>query len=239
MATLKEISDMVSDIIETQVAVQNKVDPDWLTNGHNFEFQALVELCEAATNLGPTETTSWWKQTGTPHGQVVLEYVDALVFMICQSVVKEGQMQTHANLMHSIEKSRERVNEEGFTPALGNINAEAQLITDTAGGWYWSGITGKMTNILTAALYRLKDFEEFYAWYIGKSTLNVFRKANGYKEGTYIKLWDGVDEDNVWLERYISEMPMHNVQMNRASINTYIGARLEADYAHVLAQAGK
>ena len=32
--------------------------------------------------------------------------------------------------------------------------------------------------------------------YIGKNCLNKFRQDNGYKEGTYIKIWNG-DEDNV------------------------------------------
>jgi dimeric dUTPase (all-alpha-NTP-PPase superfamily) len=39
-----------------------------------------------------------------------------------------------------------------------------------------------------------------FAWlqkiYIGKNCLNKFRQDNGYKEGTYIKVWNG-DEDNV------------------------------------------
>jgi hypothetical protein len=32
--------------------------------------------------------------------------------------------------------------------------------------------------------------------YIGKNCLNKFRQDNGYKEGTYIKIWDE-QEDNV------------------------------------------
>ncbi len=32
--------------------------------------------------------------------------------------------------------------------------------------------------------------------YIGKNSLNKFRQANGYKDGSYIKIWNG-DEDNV------------------------------------------
>lgn len=39
-----------------------------------------------------------------------------------------------------------------------------------------------------------------YEWlnklYIGKNCLNKFRQDHGYKEGTYIKIWNG-DEDNV------------------------------------------
>lgn len=35
-----------------------------------------------------------------------------------------------------------------------------------------------------------------YELYLGKNVLNSFRQDNGYKEGTYQKEWNGV-EDNV------------------------------------------
>ena len=37
---------------------------------------------------------------------------------------------------------------------------------------------------------------DLYRLYIGKNVLNQFRQDNGYKENTYIKTWNG-DEDNV------------------------------------------
>lgn len=41
--------------------------------------------------------------------------------------------------------------------------------------------------------------------YIGKNCLNKFRQDNGYKEGTYIKVWNG-DEDNVVMVSHLEEM---------------------------------
>jgi dimeric dUTPase (all-alpha-NTP-PPase superfamily) len=38
--------------------------------------------------------------------------------------------------------------------------------------------------------------EDLYVSYIVKNQLNIFRQNNGYKEGTYIKIWDAI-EDNV------------------------------------------
>ncbi len=45
-----------------------------------------------------------------------------------------------------------------------------------------------------------------YKLYIGKNILNQFRQDNGYKEGNYIKSWDG-EEDNVWMQRLLDENP--------------------------------
>ena len=40
---------------------------------------------------------------------------------------------------------------------------------------------------------------DLYRLYVGKNILNQFRQDNGYKEGTYIKVWDG-KEDNVIMQ---------------------------------------
>lgn len=44
------------------------------------------------------------------------------------------------------------------------------------------------------------DLETLYKLYVGKNILNQFRQDNGYKEGTYIKVWNG-DEDNVVMKK--------------------------------------
>lgn len=50
------------------------------------------------------------------------------------------------------------------------------------------------------------DLDELYKIYLGKNLLNQFRQNNGYKEGTYIKIWNG-EEDNVAMLRTIEEYP--------------------------------
>ena len=44
------------------------------------------------------------------------------------------------------------------------------------------------------------NLETLYRLYVGKNILNQFRQDHGYKEGTYIKVWNG-DEDNVVMKR--------------------------------------
>jgi hypothetical protein len=39
------------------------------------------------------------------------------------------------------------------------------------------------------------SFEQLYSGYVGKNVLNFFRQDNGYKTGSYQKLWRG-REDN-------------------------------------------
>ena len=44
------------------------------------------------------------------------------------------------------------------------------------------------------------DLESLYRLYVGKNILNQFRQDNGYKDGSYIKVWNG-EEDNVVMKR--------------------------------------
>ena len=53
----------------------------------------------------------------------------------------------------------------------------------------------RMSGLDIAMLYRL---------YVGKNILNQFRQDHGYKEGTYIKEWNG-QEDNVVMKRIWEE----------------------------------
>ena len=48
------------------------------------------------------------------------------------------------------------------------------------------------------------DLETLYRLYVGKNILNQFRQDNGYKDGSYIKEWNG-KEDNVVMKRIWEE----------------------------------
>jgi len=48
------------------------------------------------------------------------------------------------------------------------------------------------------------DLETLYRLYVGKNVLNQFRQDHGYKEGSYIKIWNG-EEDNVIMQRQFVE----------------------------------
>ncbi|ABB43764.1 putative dUTPase [Sulfurimonas denitrificans DSM 1251] len=48
------------------------------------------------------------------------------------------------------------------------------------------------------------DLETLYKLYVGKNILNQFRQDNGYKDGSYIKVWAG-EEDNVVMKRVLDE----------------------------------
>ncbi len=48
------------------------------------------------------------------------------------------------------------------------------------------------------------DLDTLYKLYVGKNILNQFRQDNGYKDGSYIKVWAG-EEDNVVMKRVLDK----------------------------------
>lgn len=60
------------------------------------------------------------------------------------------------------------------------------------------------------------SFNKIYTLYIGKNALNEHRQKNGYKEGTYVKIWNG-DEDNVVMMKVLECNP--NITFEELLVN--------------------
>ncbi|MFV9616032.1 MAG: dUTP diphosphatase, partial [Gammaproteobacteria bacterium] len=68
-------------------------------------------------------------------------------------------------------------------------------------------------------------FDELYEIYVGKNVLNMFRQDNGYKEGSYNKVWNG-REDN----EYLAEI-MKALDADSLSFQDDVYAALSRNYA--------
>ena len=74
------------------------------------------------------------------------------------------------------------------------------------------------------------SFKELYVQYIGKNTLNTFRYANGYKEGTYVKQW-GTKEDNDVMQMILAELL--NQKVPHPLVSQVLTQWLEGTYADI------
>jgi dimeric dUTPase (all-alpha-NTP-PPase superfamily) len=116
------------------------------------------------------------------------------------------------------------------TKGLGSINALAQAITQmnnfktftdeitpTAKNYYeqietveilmktlfCSQSTEKLIEaFIDVAVQSGLNLDTLYTLYVGKNILNQFRQNHGYKEGSYIKIWEG-KEDNVVMQHLL------------------------------------
>ncbi len=68
------------------------------------------------------------------------------------------------------------------------------------------------------------DFDQLYRMYVGKNVLNFFRQDHGYKNGSYIKVWQG-REDNEHLAELLSQLDSES-----ASFKDQVYQGLQARY---------
>ncbi|MDQ7046654.1 MAG: dUTP diphosphatase [Sulfurovum sp.] len=61
-----------------------------------------------------------------------------------------------------------------------------------------------MEAFIDVAVQSELNLDALYQLYVGKNILNKFRQDHGYKEGSYIKIWNG-EEDNVSMQRLLEE----------------------------------
>ena len=59
-----------------------------------------------------------------------------------------------------------------------------------------------MEVFIDVAMQSGLNLDALYKLYVGKNILNKFRQDNGYKDGTYIKIWNG-EEDNVIMQKIL------------------------------------
>ncbi len=63
-------------------------------------------------------------------------------------------------------------------------------------------------DFFVMALHCGVNLQVLYTLYIGKNILNSFRQDHGYKEGTYVKTWNG-KEDNVVMQDIMAKNPQY------------------------------
>jgi len=63
-----------------------------------------------------------------------------------------------------------------------------------------------MQAFIDVAIQSGLNLDRLYSLYVGKNILNQFRQDHGYKEGNYIKIWNG-EEDNVTMQTLLADEP--------------------------------
>lgn len=84
----------------------------------------------------------------------------------------------------------------------------------------------EITGLFFQALAMMSmDVPELYRRYVVKNQLNTFRQEHGYKDGTYVKIWNTV-EDNVIAFNIMEENPSFTPEQ--------LYKKLEEEYARII-----
>ena len=95
------------------------------------------------------------------------------------------------------------VNKTGFD-TQNNIIEKVESIIRLALSKETLDIEVLVAKFFDLALMSGLNLETLYRLYVGKNVLNQLRQDNGYKDGSYIKIWNG-EEDNLVMKRVWEE----------------------------------
>lgn len=169
----------LNNMLEMQHRMNTRVHEDWINQGFEWYRAAWIECGELMDHQG----YKWWKQQHADLPQVQLEIIDIWHFGMSAILTEEG----------GIEPSAERIAAElaGYTPVSKSVlEATEALALHTLADKSFSPKC--FWDLMQAAEM---NFEQLYSGYVGKNVLNFFRQDHGYKDGSYIKQWQG-REDN-------------------------------------------
>lgn len=175
-------------MLEMQDAMNRKVNKNWRDAGYPWYRAIWTECAEMLDHYG----WKWWKHQKPDMEQVKLEVVDIWHFALSIHLLQDL----------SFDETAEKIAQQLLRPepASDLLRAIEGLAKDS--------IETQSANIpIFAGIMHITgmSFDDLYRIYVGKNVLNFFRQDNGYKEGSYQKIWDG-REDNEHLTTIVASL---------------------------------
>jgi len=158
------------------------------------------------------ESYPWkhWKNIDAEpdYANIKIEAVDIWHFIMSQGLedykIKElGTIEKLAQDINALPNFASFVAD--ITPTTKNYYEQIETVEALMKTIFCDESTQKMMEaFLDVAIQSGLNLSALYNLYVGKNILNQFRQDHGYKEGTYIKIWNG-EEDNVIMQRILDE----------------------------------
>jgi dimeric dUTPase (all-alpha-NTP-PPase superfamily) len=190
----------LATMLSLQNSMNSKVNPDWLNAGYAYLRAAMIESVEGIEHHG----WKWWKAQQKDLPQLQMELVDIWHFALSDIIIGfNGDIQqSAATIAEQLASKRSSVTFDGtdyeFTTLqiLDNLELMAGLC---------AAKRFDVPLFIQIVEQAEMDSDELYRQYVGKNVLNFFRQDNGYKAGTYSKIWNG-REDNEHLVEVLNSL---------------------------------
>lgn len=176
---MANIEQQFAAMLELQHRMNSKVHPQWFDQGFAYYRALWIECGELMEHHG----YKWWKKQEPDLEQVKLEIVDIWHFGLSMRIDGRPLAEIAVEMVQELQ-AYEALSELSILEATEFLAAHTLNRRQFSVGHFW--------GLLDAANMSADDL---YRSYVGKNVLNFFRQDNGYKDGTYLKLWAG-REDN-------------------------------------------
>lgn len=180
-------------MLELQNSMNAKVHAQWQEQGFEWYRAIWIECGELLDHYG----WKWWKKQSPDVEQVKLELIDIWHFGL-SIMLQSG------------------ANSEAIAKQI-----TTELVIETDEQDFKLDLEAFAASVLSTKQFDIRGFgrlmagmglslNELYTGYVGKNVLNFFRQDNGYKDGTYRKIWDG-REDNEHLVDAMAELDSQSI----------------------------
>ena len=177
-------------------------------NGKKIDWRRCIYL-EAAELIESYPWKHWKNIDASPdYANIKIEIVDIWHFIMSEAlrIYKVDGRGSIADIATSVSsmKDFETFTQEDKSEKL-DIYEEIALVEDMIRILFCDkeNIDALVISFLTIASKLNLKLPELYSLYVGKNILNKFRQEHGYKEGSYIKVWNG-EEDNIVMQRILN-----------------------------------
>jgi dimeric dUTPase (all-alpha-NTP-PPase superfamily) len=207
------------DLIVQMLTLQQQLNDS--TNGEGWEYGMTKNgkridwrRCSYLECAELIESYPWkhWKNIDAEpdYENIKIEAVDIWHFIMSQTLsdYKREALGTIEDLAESITTLPNFKDfEKRITPTDKDHYAQIEVVEDLMRTLLCGGSTQILIeSFIQVAMQSGLNLESLYKLYIGKNILNQFRQDHGYKEGSYIKIWHG-EEDNVTMQKILDKMP--------------------------------
>ncbi|PCI59165.1 MAG: dUTP diphosphatase [Gammaproteobacteria bacterium] len=170
-------------MLAMQDAMNSRVSDTWRENNFEWYRAIWVECAEMLDHYG----WKWWKHQEIDVPQVQLELVDIFHFGLSLRLMTGASIEKISDQI--VTELAQSNDESDFKLALENLASAAVSHKSFAGEAFCDCM-----NLIDM------DLNELFRQYVGKNTLNFFRQDHGYKDGSYIKVWQGKEDNEVLAE---------------------------------------
>lgn len=186
----------LTDMLGLQNKLNVLINPAWLDANYTWTRAILVEAAEGLEHVG----WKWWKKQTPNVDQAKIELVDIWHFMLSHELqANQGDIDKAAEeILRIANLPKDQIYQMmGRTFRISDLTTQAKFdaLAGTAafGYTFLPGFVGLMEDLGMS-------WNELYSTYVAKNVLNIFRQEHGYKDGTYIKDWNGKEDNEVLQE---------------------------------------
>jgi len=207
---------LFNKILNKQEELNNLTYPAWKEKLTTVDWQSaiLVEAGELLESFG----YKWWKKQDRDIENIKVELIDVLHFLLSNLLCVSSKKNIEYLKTYAFKEFYENGFNDTYLDIKDDFVFKKELLELVSNNKNETTLFNQFFYLAKLFKYIRMDFDEVYRAYFIKNILNEFRQKNGYKAGTYKKIWktdigEGLKEyeDNVIAYHIAKQIPLEKL----------------------------